>query len=431
MDQATLQRLVGDGRYTIDRLLGRGGMSTVWLAHDRLRGEYVAIKLLHQELSDDAEFRLRFANEAKAARSVHSPNVVRIDGFEETISGGAGACYIVMEYIRGESLASFLRRERHLKADLALDVIEQTAHGLSAIHAANLIHRDIKPGNLLVTPRGTVKITDFGIAKAAEAVPLTRTGMVVGTAQYVSPEQAQGRPVSPATDIYSLGCVAYEMLTGTRPFTGDTSVAVAMAHINNAPPPMPRSIHPHIRELVGIMLRKDPRRRYADGRELASAVRVVRSGNRPPQPVGVQPAVHRQSNAANPATHELGAMTRPRNPGAAPTGATGAMAPGSAAMPQMPPMPQVPQRAQRRPVPAPPLPPPRRPKKKKAKSPGCLAFLLMLLLFLGAVALVATELERRGLVTVDLPGITSIAYSSSTSAIASILTAISNYGGTV
>lgn len=313
MEAAEVQQIVGP-RYRVQRLLGRGGMSTVWLADDSRSGRSVAIKMLNRELSDNPEFRQRFQNEASAARSVSSPNVVQIYSYQEANH----SCFIVMEYIRGESLSQVLQRRTLLPEHLAIDVMEQTAHGLSAIHAANLVHRDIKPGNLIVTPEGTVKITDFGIAKAAAAVPLTRTGMVVGTAQYVSPEQAQGKSVTPATDIYSLGCVAYEMVSGRRPFQGDSTVAVAVAHINEAPQALPNTVNPHLRELIGIMLRKDPSRRYADGRELAQAVLRVRSGSRPPQPRGVTPQVHRQSNAANPATSELGAMTRPgqaaRNP---------------------------------------------------------------------------------------------------------------------
>lgn len=356
------QAVIGPDRFRIRHLLGRGGMSTVWLADDLAGGGRVAVKMLNRELGDDPEFRQRFRNEASAAQSVSSPNVVNIYSHDDQPPERGGGCYIIMEYIRGESLADVLRRRSTLPEHLALDVLEQTAHGLSAIHAANLIHRDIKPGNLLVTPEGTVKITDFGIAKAAEAVPLTRTGMVVGTAQYVSPEQAQGKNVTPATDVYSMGCVAYEMLSGRRPFAGDTTVAVAVAHISEAPPPLPQTVHPHIRELVGIMLRKDPARRYADGRELAQAVVRVRQGNRPPQPRGVAPAVHRQSDAAHPATSELGALTVPGNGrrGPAPTGR------GPAPRPQ-------PRQA---------APPPRR---KKSNAGLWFSLLVLLALLAGAV----------------------------------------------
>lgn len=361
-----VQAMIPLDRYRIRSLLGRGGMATVWLAEDVRNGGPVAIKTLKQEHSQDREYRQRFRNEAVAAHSVKSPNTVRLMDHRESSAG----CLIIMEYIRGESVAQVLTRLGTIPEHLSVDVLEQAAHGLSAIHAAGLVHRDIKPGNILVTPEGLVKITDFGIAKAAEDTALTRTGMVVGTAQYVSPEQARGENVEPSSDVYSLGCVAYEMLAGQRPFTGDSSVAVALAHINNAPPALPPTVNPHVRELVGIMLRKDPARRYADGRELALAVREVRSGKRPPQPAGARPSVHMQSNAANPATQELGAMTRvPPRPlpatGQRPVHATG-----------------------QRPVPVPPVVPqpqkvPARQKAPRQKARGgCLSSLVKTTLFL-------------------------------------------------
>lgn len=270
--------------YELIDVIGHGGMSTVWLARDRA-GREVAVKKLKPELTGNAEFVQRFQNEARAAMRVTNPNVVRTYDFTDDS--------IVMEYVRGESLADLLAREHTLPEDVALDVMEQTAHGLASIHQAGMIHRDIKPGNLLITEQGQVKITDFGIAKAASAVPLTQTGMVVGTAQYVSPEQAQGRPLGPASDVYSLGVVGYEMLTGHRPFTGDNSVSVAIAHINQAPPAMPQTISPQVRELVGICLRKDPGSRFRDGSTLAGAVSQARAGKRPAgaPPTTVAPAV--------------------------------------------------------------------------------------------------------------------------------------------
>ncbi|MFD5868985.1 serine/threonine-protein kinase [Corynebacterium sp. NPDC060344] len=387
-EAAAVQEALGTSRYRIRSVLGRGGMSTVWLADDLTAGDRpVAVKVLNRELGDDEEFRQRFRNEASAARSVDSPNVVAIHSHDEPGPGADGPCYIVMEYIRGESLADVLRRRRTLPEHLALDVVEQTAHGLSAIHAGDLIHRDIKPGNLLVTPEGTVKITDFGIAKAAEAVPLTRTGMVVGTAQYVSPEQAQGKQVTPATDVYSLGCVAYEMAAGRRPFAGDTTVAVAVAHINEPPPALPQTVHPHIRELIGIMLRKDPARRYADGRELAQAVLRVRQGHRPPQPAGVQPSTHRQSDAAHPATSELGALTSPALRQPPETGLLGAGAAGAAATGRT--RAHDVARPDRRPAP--------RPQRRKKSNAGLWMTLILLLAVLaGAVWVVMGMMSDRG-----------------------------------
>ena len=177
-----LQELIGPD-YRLQWLIGHGGMSTVWLADDMVNDREVAVKVLRPEFSDNAEFLSRFRNEAEAAEKIHSDHVVATYDYREVPApAGHTFCFIVMEYIRGESLADMLEREAKLPEDLALDVMEQAAHGLSVIHRMGLVHRDIKPGNILITANGTVKITDFGIAKAAAAVPLTRTGMVVGTA---------------------------------------------------------------------------------------------------------------------------------------------------------------------------------------------------------------------------------------------------------
>lgn len=278
-----LQALIGDD-YQLQWIIGHGGMSTVWLADDVHGDREVAIKVLRPEFSDNTEFLSRFRNEAQSAESITSENVVATYDYRELEDNGRTFCFMALEYVRGESLADLLAREGALPETLALDVMEQAAHGLAVIHRMGLVHRDIKPGNLMITQNGQVKITDFGIAKAAAAVPLTRTGMVVGTAQYVSPEQAQGLDVTPASDVYSLGVVGYEMLAGKRPFSGDSSVSVALAHISQAPEPLSTSISAPARELIGISLRKDPTTRFADGNELTNAVSAVRNGQRPPQP---------------------------------------------------------------------------------------------------------------------------------------------------
>ena len=288
------QRLLGE-RYQLSWIVGRGGMSTVWLARDTVAQRDVAIKILKPEYTESPEFRERFRNEAEAAEHFDSPNVVATydygeispDGSQPTQDTRAVFCYIVMEYVRGESLADVLRRERRLPEPLALDLIRQTAMGLATIHTTGTVHRDIKPANLLLTADGTVKITDFGIAKAAQAVPLTQTGMVVGTAQYVSPEQAQGREVTAASDVYSLGVVAYEVLAGHRPFRGDSSVSVAIKHISEQPEPLPEELSSPLRELVNTCLRKSPRARYADGQELAEAAAAVLAGAPAPRPAAV------------------------------------------------------------------------------------------------------------------------------------------------
>ena len=281
-----LQRLVGDG-YQLQWIIGHGGMSTVWLADDLANEREVAIKVLRPEYSANAEFLARFRNEALSAQGINSDNVVATYDYREADTGaGFTVCFIILEYIRGESLADLIAREGQLDEAMALDVLEQAAHGLAVIHRMGLVHRDIKPGNLMITQNGQVKITDFGIAKAAAAVPLTRTGMVVGTAQYVSPEQAQGIKVTAASDVYSLGVVGYELLSGKRPFTGDSSVSVALAHVSAEPPALPISVSAPARELIEIALRKDPGQRFHDGNEFQLAISQVRQGLRPAQPGG-------------------------------------------------------------------------------------------------------------------------------------------------
>ncbi|WP_412099749.1 serine/threonine-protein kinase [Corynebacterium aurimucosum] len=305
-----LQALIGED-YQLQWIVGHGGMSTVWLADDVRNDREVALKVLRPEFSDNNEFLSRFRNEAKAAESINSDNVVATYDYRELEDNGRTFCYMALEYIRGESLADLLAREGALPETLALDVMEQASHGLSVIHHMGLVHRDIKPGNLMITQNGQVKITDFGIAKAAAAVPLTRTGMVVGTAQYVSPEQAQGYEVGPSSDVYSLGVVGYEMLAGKRPFSGDSSVSVALAHISQAPEPLSTSISAPTRELIGMALRKDPNTRFADGNEFTNAISAVRQGQRPPQPKSAALAPVAAEPSPSASTEMLASMAHP------------------------------------------------------------------------------------------------------------------------
>ncbi|WP_260615749.1 serine/threonine-protein kinase [Microbispora sp. KK1-11] len=260
------------GRYRLTSPIAAGGMGEVWRADDELLGREVAIKLLGRHVAGDATFRDRFRSEARITAALTDPGIAQVFDYGES----DGLAYLVMELVRGEPLSAILARNGVLGPDVTLDLVEQTARGLHAAHRAGVIHRDVKPGNLLVTETGQVKITDFGIARALEAAPLTATGTILGTAQYVSPEQASGATLSPASDVYSLGVVAYECLAGRPPFTAETPVALALRHLNDTPPPLPGNVPAPVAALVMAMLAKDPAARPETGPVLLDRVRVLR-----------------------------------------------------------------------------------------------------------------------------------------------------------
>lgn len=262
------------GRYELVTRLAIGGMGEVWQALDKVIERQVAIKILKEEYLGDQAFRERFRAEARHAALVNHEGIASVYDFGEE----EGSAYLVMELVPGEALSTILERERYLSPERVLDIVAQTASALHAAHEAGLVHRDIKPGNLLITPDGRVKITDFGIARAADQVPLTATGQVMGTVQYLSPEQASGKNASPLTDIYSLGVVAYEALAGKRPFTGESQVAIAMAHIKQPPPPLPDSIPLAVRNLIFACIAKKPEQRPVSARQLARAAIAISRG---------------------------------------------------------------------------------------------------------------------------------------------------------
>ena len=263
------------GRYQLSSRIAIGGMGEVWEATDLVIGRTVAIKILKDEYLGDPGFLERFRAEARHAALVNHEGIANVFDYGEE----DGSAYLVMELVPGEALSTVLERERVLPTDKVLDIVAQTASALQAAHMAGLVHRDIKPGNLLITPEGRVKITDFGIARIADQVPLTATGQVMGTVQYLSPEQASGHPASPTTDIYSLGIVAYEALAGRRPFTGESQVAIAMAQINEAPPELPVTIAEPVRNLVYACIAKRPEDRPASTAHLARAAQALRRGD--------------------------------------------------------------------------------------------------------------------------------------------------------
>ncbi|MDQ0643577.1 protein kinase domain-containing protein [Microbacterium murale] len=263
------------GRYELQSRIAIGGMGEVWEATDHVIGRTVAIKILKDEYMGDPGFLERFRAEARHAALVNHEGIASVFDYGEE----NGSAFLVMELVPGEALSTLLERDGALSADKTLDIVAQTASALQAAHAAGLVHRDIKPGNLLITPDGRVKITDFGIARIADQVPLTATGQVMGTVQYLSPEQASGHPASPATDTYSLGIVAYESLAGKRPFTGESQVAIAMAQINEQPPPLPPTVPIPVQNLVMAMIAKKPSDRPSSSATVARAAQALRRGD--------------------------------------------------------------------------------------------------------------------------------------------------------
>ncbi|GAA0348546.1 serine/threonine protein kinase [Actinoallomurus spadix] len=260
-----------NNRYVLDERLAIGGMGEVWKATDRLLGRPVAVKLLKQQYLDDETFRGRFRAEARFAAALQHSGIAQVFDYGEQDD----LAYLVMELVAGETLSQILARDGRLSADATLDLVGQAARALHVAHSAGIIHRDIKPGNLMVTGDGTVKITDFGIARSGDS-SMTQTGMVMGTAQYVSPEQATGKKVTPAADLYSLGVVAYECLTGGPPFVADTPVALALKHVREEPPPLPSSVSPAVRGLVSAMLAKHPDDRPRSAAEIAEGAYAIR-----------------------------------------------------------------------------------------------------------------------------------------------------------
>ncbi|GAA3719569.1 serine/threonine protein kinase PknA [Nonomuraea antimicrobica] len=259
-------------RYLLLSRIATGGMGEVWRARDELLGREVAVKILRSHIYADPTFRERFRNEARLTAALADPGVAQIFDYGEQ----SDLAYLVMELVHGEPLSAILARNGAIGAEVALDVVHQTARALHAAHSAGIIHRDIKPGNLMVTQEGVIKVTDFGIARALEAAPVTQTGTVLGTAQYVSPEQAQGFSLTPSTDLYSLGVVAYECLAGHTPFRADSQVAIALMHLNEAPPPLGVDVPAPVRELVMALLAKEPAQRPATALEVADRAYVLR-----------------------------------------------------------------------------------------------------------------------------------------------------------
>ncbi len=264
-----------DGRYEVLSRIGTGGMGDVYLARDQLLGRQVAVKLLHHRFVEDQEFVERFRREASSAASLSHPNVVAIFDRGEW----DGTYYIAMEYLPGRSLKAVVRERGPLDPAAAIDIVIQILHAARFAHRRGVIHRDLKPHNVILDEEGRAKVTDFGIARAG-ASDMTLTGSIMGTAQYLSPEQAQGHAVSAASDIYAVGIVLYELLTGVVPFDGETAVTIALKQVSATPPPPSALVGEAIpAELDAVVLRalaKDPGERFADAEEFIAALEHVR-----------------------------------------------------------------------------------------------------------------------------------------------------------
>jgi eukaryotic-like serine/threonine-protein kinase len=319
-------------RYLLERRIAVGGMGEVWEASDTRLGRSVAVKVLRPELSDDPEFLHRFRIEARTVASLDHPGIAAVHDYgEDDGRAGRRTAYLVMELVRGEPLSTVISRGP-IEPDETLRLIEDAAWALQAAHERGFVHRDVKPGNIMVRTDGVVKLTDFGIAKAADAVPVTRSGMVMGTAHYIAPEQASGAEAGPSGDVYSLGIVGYECLAGQRPFRADSAVAVAMMQVREAPPPLPGTVPAGARELIEAALVKDPTQRYSTGGEFALAVAAVRRGEPLPPPGAVSGTIVQPRSPATP--------TRPRPPVSPPSAPLSAPVPRAAPPAARPPTPR-------------------------------------------------------------------------------------------
>ncbi|MDR3068937.1 MAG: protein kinase, partial [Cellulomonas sp.] len=293
------------GRYRMVGPIAVGGMGEVWEALDESLGRPVAVKALRPEFAGESTLLARFRVEARNSAALSHPNIAPLFDYGED----DGTAYLVMELVPGQPLSDILEDERVLTPQRLLPILSQTARGLHYAHQMGVVHRDVKPGNLLVEPSGRVRITDFGVSQAINQTPMTATGMVMGTAQYLSPEQAVGKPATRLSDLYALGIIAYEALVGHRPFTGASPVDIAIAQVNDPVPPLPSSVEPRLASLVLRLLDKNPAGRPQSGDELAALFDTLIAST---PPAGVPVAA--RTRAAPPL------RTRDESPTASPVG---------------------------------------------------------------------------------------------------------------
>ncbi len=321
------------GRYRLEERIASGGMGDVWRCVDDVLGRTVAVKILLPSLLEEAGFTERFRVEARTMATINHPGVVDIYDYGSDPSVGA---YLVMEYVEGDALSRTLTRVGRLTPGRTMALIAQAADALHAAHEKGVVHRDVKPGNLLVRPNGTLVLTDFGIARSAGAAQLTAAGSVLGTASYISPEQAMGEQATRLSDIYALGVVGYQCLAGRRPFEGENPLEIAMRHVREVPPPLPGDIPPNVRSIIERAMAKHPGQRWPDAAAFATVARRAAAelagatshprANPAPAPV---PPVKQPRGGHSPVTP----TPTPTSPGAGPAGVGTRVLPNSPAGP--------------------------------------------------------------------------------------------------
>ncbi|MFC4046751.1 serine/threonine-protein kinase [Dactylosporangium siamense] len=297
--------VLGD-RYRLDEFVASGGMGQVFRATDKTLNRTVAVKVLLPGLTSDAEFGSRFRAEARIMASIGHKGVVGVYDYGETPEG---TMFLVMAFVEGRPLGERITREGGLSAEETMAIVAQAADALHAAHSNGIIHRDVKPNNLLVGDNGAVTLVDFGVARSSNVTSVTKVNAVIGTALYMSPEQASGKPIAPSTDIYALGAVAYHCLTGGPPFTGNSPLEIAIKHLQDDPPPLPADLPGSVRALVERAMEKDPEDRFPTAAALAAAARAAQDHTLQDQEPGVVPAPPRR--AAVPPANRAPSPSRP------------------------------------------------------------------------------------------------------------------------
>ncbi|KAB1151437.1 protein kinase domain-containing protein [Micromonospora sp. DT46] len=281
--------VVLSGRYRLDERVATGGMGDVWRGKDLVLGRQVAVKVLLPALVSDPDFIARFRAEARIMAALRHPGIVQVfDSGEDDLPDGGRADYLVMEFVTGQPLSKRIEAVGRLDVAETMAIVAQVAQALHAAHLGGIVHRDVKPSNLLVQEDGSVVLVDFGVARSTNITSITSTNAVPGTALYMAPEQAAGRPVSGATDIYALGAVTYCCLSGSPPFTGDNPLQVAVRHLDDEPPELPHDVPEAVRALVSRALAKDPADRFSSAAAMAEAARAAVSD--PSAPTAMVPA---------------------------------------------------------------------------------------------------------------------------------------------